>query len=267
MLAVTEMYIDDEDQNGVDLQQWFETWDDSTSTVEGHLVFQEKEHDNGEYLVAEVDSVTAATGYYKIGIDPISFSGNPPWADGTDIVFQFTRSGDVGAGTQGSQGTTGAGTQGTTGSQGITGDPGTPGAQGTQGIRGTSGNTGSQGATGTSGGTGSQGSTGTQGTTGAGTQGTTGAQGATGTQGAGGSAGSQGSQGTTGATGGGGGGTSISHAGTGGSAITAPAPATWFPSGAPFEVFDMASAGMVPDGYLYATVSGTVYYWPSWIAL
>jgi hypothetical protein len=29
----------------------------------------------------------------------------------------------------------------------------------------------------------------------------------------------------------------------------------------------MASAGMVPDGYLYATVSGTVYYWPSWIAL
>ena len=221
-------------------------------------------------LVAEVDSVASATGYYKIGIDPISFSGNPPWADGVDIVFQFTRSGDVGAGSQGSQGNTGAGSQGAVGAQGVPGDPGTPGAQGTQGIRGTSGNTGSQGAGGS---TGSQGSAGSQGTTGAGTQGTAGSNGSTGSQGAGGAqgtngtGGSQGSQGTTGASGGGGGGSTISQAGSGGSGWIGAAPVTAIPSGAPLEMFDMAGSGFAPNGYAYATVSGTVYYWPVWVQL
>jgi hypothetical protein len=35
------------------------------------------------------------------------------------------------------------------------------------------------------------------------------------------------------------------------------------PSGAPVEMYDMATVG-VPDGYLTATVGGALRAWPSW---
>jgi hypothetical protein len=44
------------------------------------------------------------------------------------------------------------------------------------------------------------------------------------------------------------------------------APVTWI-SGAPVEMFDMAGNGFAPQGYCYATVSGTNYYWPVWVQL
>ena len=35
-------------------------------------------------------------------------------------------------------------------------------------------------------------------------------------------------------------------------------------TGAPLDMYDMAAAGLAANGYLYATIGGVVYYWPSW---
>jgi hypothetical protein len=220
------------------------TWDDTTSTTEGHLVFQSKDPSDASYFVVAITGITEAAGYFKIDVTPTGRSADPPFSNGENIVYQYTRSGDLG--TQGAQGATGSGAQGATGAAGSTG---------AQGATGSGGSTGAQGAAGAKGDVGAQGATGSGGSTGA--------QGATGSGGSAGAQGATGATGAQGATGGGGGGT-LTHGGASGTGLMGLVPVTWG-GVTPVEFFDMAGAGMSPDGWLSANVGGIDYYWPVWV--
>ena len=211
----TAMYIDNRDDNFIDISTFLATIDDSTSPIKGHFKITKVGSPEIFHLYT-ISSATPIGGYFNVAC--VHVDGNGGLTDGDDITVTFARTGDAGAtgatgpqgvqgvqGTQGDtgiQGTTGAGAQGATGAigpqgtqgvQGIVGATGTgvQGLQGTQGIQGDLGLQGLQGATG-AGEAGSQGTVGTQGI-----QGVQGLQGSDGT-GAQGAQGTQGLQGTTG---------------------------------------------------------------------
>jgi len=194
----TELYIDDQDDNATDIQDYLRTIDDSTSSIKGHFRITNKSNASDFALFVITGSSVEGTGYFKIpcGISTASASS---FSNDEDVIITFARTGDKGdsgtQGTQGIQGVTGSGAQGTAGTQGSGGTQGTQGSQGRQGIQGVQGYGGTQGSQGR------QGVQGIQGTIGAGTQGTQGVQGEAGTQGSGGIQGANGATGSQGVQG------------------------------------------------------------------
>jgi hypothetical protein len=122
---ITKIYIDDSDSDGNDQQAWYRTWDDSTSTIDGSLVFQSRTGTDTSLVNFQVTGVTEATGYFKIDVTPLG-TGSIPISNTEACVIAFSRTGD-----KGSQGDTGA-----TGAAGSQGDTGATGAAGSQGLRG-----------------------------------------------------------------------------------------------------------------------------------
>jgi hypothetical protein len=116
--SVTELYIDDLSIGSTNSTAWYDTWDDSTSTIKGYLTFQERDSlvNANVHVFAVTGSVVPATGYYKI---PVQFiSGTSLYADATQLVIAFQRTGD--AGIDGATGATGAtGVSGATGATGV----------------------------------------------------------------------------------------------------------------------------------------------------
>jgi hypothetical protein len=121
--SVTQIFIDNVDGNGNTQTNWFDTWDDSTSTTKGYLTIQSLFAAANILNTWVVTAVTPATGYYKITVSYVS--GSLP-TNGAACVFSFSSTGDSGA--------TGAGVTGATGPTGPPGDPG--GATGPTGPTG-----------------------------------------------------------------------------------------------------------------------------------
>lgn len=195
--TVTEMYIDDTDDNGTDIQSFMRTIDDSDSTIKGHFKVSNKINAE-DFALFTISALTEETGYFTVNCAYVSGAATS-FTNDEDVLITFARTGDKGdtgtqgtQGVQGVQGLTGSGTQGATGIQGTQGINGPQGRQGIQGIQGYGGTQGTQGR---------QGTTGAQGITGAGTQGAQGFQGTTGEQGVQGITGPDGTQGTQGTTG------------------------------------------------------------------
>jgi hypothetical protein len=188
--SVTQIFIDNLDNLGNTQTSWYNTWDDSTSTIKGYVVLGSAASSGiTENIFAVTGAVTVATGYYKI---PVSYvSGSLP-TNNAVLSFNFIRNGDQGpqgaVGAQGSQGV-----QGGLGPQGLQGALNAQGAAGAQGLQGAQGPQGRQGAIGPQGLQGSQGQQGTQGI-----QGGLSPQGGVGSQGPQGAIGAQGSQGVQG---------------------------------------------------------------------
>jgi len=118
--SVTQIYIDLLNQSSVDFTTFIDTWDDSTNTVKGHLYVSSNVNSDTTFCVFQVNSVTTATGYRKIGVT--YQSGTLP-SDGEPCVLNFLRAGDVGA----------TGVTGPTGATGLTGATGVTGATGADG--------------------------------------------------------------------------------------------------------------------------------------
>ena len=197
--TATEMYINDADDNGTDIQSYLRTIDDSTSTIKGHFKVSNKSNAD-DFALFTISSLSEGTGYFLVNSAFVSGAATS-FSASEDVLITFARTGDKGdtgaqgtTGSQGTQGITGAGTQGTTGIQGTQGINGPQGRQGLQGIQGSGGTQGLKG---------DDGLQGTQGITGAGTQGVQGTQGTQASQGIQGIQGDsiQGSQGTQGDTG------------------------------------------------------------------
>ena len=195
--TVTEMYIDDTDDNGTDIQSFMRTIDDSDSTIKGHFKVSNKINAE-DFALFTISALTEETGYFTVNCAYVSGAATS-FTNDEDVLITFARTGDKGdtgtqgtQGVQGVQGLTGSGTQGATGIQGTQGINGPQGRQGIQGIQGYGGTQGTQGR---------QGTTGAQGITGAGTQGAQGIQGITGEQGVQGITGDTGGQGTQGVQG------------------------------------------------------------------
>jgi hypothetical protein len=184
----TEMYIDDEDRHGIDLQDFFRTLDDSTSTIKTQFRIGNESSVN-DYAFFNMTGFTEMSGYFKMQV--VWIDGTTSFSNLEDLVLTFTRVGDKGNnGSTGATGATGIGITGATGGTGATGPQGTPGgATGPQGSTGATGFEGATGATGPS-------VTGATGATGIGSTGGTGATGPQGDPG-----GATGPQGATGATG------------------------------------------------------------------
>jgi hypothetical protein len=101
--SVTSIFIDLLDVNSVNFTTFIDSWDDSTNTVKGYLIIKGNESGSTTTNVWQINSLTTATGYRKIGVTYIS--GSLP-TNGQACVIGFSRSGDVGA--TGLTGATGA---------------------------------------------------------------------------------------------------------------------------------------------------------------
>lgn len=105
--TVTRIYIDLLDTGGTDLTTWIDSWDDSTSTLKGHLHFTEI--GGTGFMTFAVTAVTTQTGYREITVSPLAGSvpaNNSNWG----VLF-------APAGYKGDTGTTGSnGSNGTNGS-------------------------------------------------------------------------------------------------------------------------------------------------------
>ena len=217
--GASEMFIDVKDINGIDMQSFLRTIDDSTNPLKGHFKITNKINAN-DFAIFTITSMVEATGYFKVQCTRVS--GALSFSNLEDVIITFARTGDIGAtgltGATGPQGPSGAfSAYGATGASGATGGPGATGplgASGMQGIPGPIGPLGSTGATGPQGPIGLTGPTGGAANFGAtgpagpigpiGPQGIPGVaayKGATGSEGPRGATGPIGATGLTGATG------------------------------------------------------------------
>ena len=193
--SATTLYIDDRDDNFIDIQPFLRTIDDSTSPIKGHYKVSEKLNPQN-FVIFTIASLTEQAGYFQVSSAFVSGSVTN-FANSADITITFARTGDIGP--RGNQGVQGF--EGFQGPQGVDGGLGIQGIQGMQGLQGPGG---PQGLSGFIGGDGTQGSQGVQGPQGvqgfAGGDGAEGFQGVQGVQGRDG-LGAQGLQGTQGVKG------------------------------------------------------------------
>jgi hypothetical protein len=218
---VGQIYIDLSDVASVDFSAYLDSWDDSTSPVDGYIEIDSNSNADTTFAIFQLNSITSATGYRKLNV---TYLGGGAPSNGEACVIRFSRTGNLGAqGAVGAQGAIGAqgavGSQGTTGTSftfygeySLSGGPTSNGVYVPNNVVTYLGSTytcititsGAQNPTFTGfwtltsakGATGAQGSAGTNGT-----NGTNGAQGAKGATGAQGSAGTNGTNGTNGAQG------------------------------------------------------------------
>jgi len=209
----TQIYLDNLDDQGVNFDNFLNTFDSVTSTIKGHIRITKKT-DPLSFILFQISDLTNNTGWWTINISNAVYSTQNPFINLDDILISFVANGDIG--TQGSvgdigpQGSAGGGGGGGTGTQGDQGEKGEQGDTGPNGAASTTagpaGPTGSQGTIGPTGPKGDQGEKGEQGDTGpngaasttAGPAGPTGIQGEQGEEGEEGTIGTQGTQGTQG---------------------------------------------------------------------
>jgi hypothetical protein len=103
--SITLVFINEEDDNGLNWNQYIESWDDSTTTSNrGQLLIQAQSPTAEDFAIFNITGdTTSVSGYYKIAVDfvdgDISFINNQP------VSINFSRTGN--AGTSGSSGTSG----------------------------------------------------------------------------------------------------------------------------------------------------------------
>ena len=185
LTSATELYIDDQNVGGIDVQSFLRTIDDSTSPLKGHFRISNKNNSN-DFAFFTITAITEETGYFKVTCSYVD--GAVSFSDNEEVIITFARTGDIGS--QGATGETGA-----TGADGAVGATGADGAIGATGADSTvAGPIGATGAEGPVGATGAD-------STVAGPIGATGAEGPVGATGAQGDIGATGAQGDIGATG------------------------------------------------------------------
>jgi hypothetical protein len=91
--SVTQIFIDLLDVGGVDFTSFIDSWDDSTSTIKGYLVILSNDNSDTTANVWQINSLTTATGYRKIGVTYVS--GSLP-SNNEACVINFYRTGDKG---------------------------------------------------------------------------------------------------------------------------------------------------------------------------
>jgi hypothetical protein len=104
--SATIIYMDDLEQGGGSINDFVDSWDDSTSTVKGHVIMK-KQDDLAVWALYSVSgSVTSASTYSKMTCGYIDGTGS--FTDADTVTVQFTRTGDKG--TTGSTGAAGEAT-------------------------------------------------------------------------------------------------------------------------------------------------------------
>jgi len=93
------------DTGNPDLSDFIATWDDSTSTINGHLIFK-KSGTPATFAIFTVGAVTDNTGWLQVAVTHVDSNGS--WSNADGAYVQFVRNGDKGdTGSTGSTGATG----------------------------------------------------------------------------------------------------------------------------------------------------------------
>ncbi len=108
--SVTIIYIDDVEKGGTDIQADVDTWDDSTSTINGQIRVVDQTDETIFAIYNVTGAVTSKTGYSSVAVAHVASGG--AFTDGNTVTMSFTRTGDKGdqgiQGPQGNVGSTGA---------------------------------------------------------------------------------------------------------------------------------------------------------------
>ena len=103
----TSLYVDDRDINGVDLQSFLRTIDDSTSPLKGHFRIGVA-NTPSTFAIFTITAISEEDGYFKI--DCAHVDGAFRFDDQAELILTFARTGDIGpTGSTGPQGATGPG--------------------------------------------------------------------------------------------------------------------------------------------------------------
>jgi hypothetical protein len=104
--SVTVIYVDDVEKGGTDIQADLDTWDDSTSTINGQIRVVDQTDETIFAIYNVTGAVTSKTGYSSVAVTHVSSGG--AFSDGNTVTMSFTRTGDKGdTGSQGPQGNIG----------------------------------------------------------------------------------------------------------------------------------------------------------------
>jgi len=144
--SATIMFIDDEDDNGTDIQAFIRTIDDSTSTIKGHFKISNKS-DASDFAIFTISSASEQSGFHQVNCSYVSGSASS-FSNGEDILITFARTGNTGDKGQKGEPSTVKGQKGESGADGtdgtsIKGDKGDF-QKGQKGDKGVTGATGSQ---------------------------------------------------------------------------------------------------------------------------
>lgn len=103
--SATAAYVDNADAGGGSVAALLDTFDDSSSTAKGHLLFRGAQTPTAFAVFAVTGSVIDGTGYRKLTLSHVASGGT--WTNGETFTWIFVRTGDKGD--QGPTGAAGAG--------------------------------------------------------------------------------------------------------------------------------------------------------------
>lgn len=104
--SVTNIFINNLDNDGNTQTNWYNLWDDSTDSIKGFITIQSLSPLGSVTNIFRITgNVTVATGYYKV---PVAYvSGSTPSSQSVNVI-EFSRTGNIGAsGANGLNGTNG----------------------------------------------------------------------------------------------------------------------------------------------------------------
>lgn len=93
--TATEIYVDDEDNQGNTVTSRLALYDDSSSTIKGQLTIGVV-NDKTKWLDFNVTAYTANSGYSTIAVTPVASSAASPFSASDELVMYFSRTGDKG---------------------------------------------------------------------------------------------------------------------------------------------------------------------------
>tara|TARA_B100000131_G_scaffold319837_1_gene366536 strand:- start:461 stop:1579 length:1119 start_codon:yes stop_codon:yes gene_type:complete len=82
------------DTGNPDISDYIATWDDSSSTINGHLIFK-KSGTPATFAIFTVGAVTDNTGWLQVAVTHVNSNGS--WSNGDKAFVQFVRTGDIGS--------------------------------------------------------------------------------------------------------------------------------------------------------------------------
>jgi hypothetical protein len=91
--SVTQIYIDDSDASSTNVSAWIDTFDDSSASTSGYMVFDTAITSGSPIIFRVTGAVTNLTGYRRVVVTYVS--GSLP-SNGANLVLNFSRSGDLG---------------------------------------------------------------------------------------------------------------------------------------------------------------------------
>ncbi len=88
--SVTEIYFDNADRDGTTQTTWMDSWDDSTATIKGTLVFVPAAIPSAKLIYNVTGSVTDGTGYRKVAVTHVAGTTLPSASAHLGVAFSRT---------------------------------------------------------------------------------------------------------------------------------------------------------------------------------